>query len=206
LYDEADGILIYDLNNEIYFADSKSEPAAQQTVRLLNRQNDTVVHGEILLPYMEAQGYHISAPYQYLVCMETIPYAITENAYTIQKADQASLSFICANYSNTNLATAEYIGSRIQEGMLIVCDHKKAVGFIGTHNSGSIGILEVLEAYRRKGIGELLTKTMLNERIKTGMLAFAEVYPDNEKSLSLANKLHLQRSQGMIYWADTQAS
>ncbi len=163
-----------------------------------------MIRGKFLQPYMREQGYHLSDPYHYLVCMETVPYKMTNTPYSIQKADESLLSFICANYSNDGLATVEYIGSRIQEGMLVAYDHKKAVGFIGTHDSGSIGILEVLETDRRKGIGELLTKTMLNDRIEKGLLPFAEVYPDNKQSLALAKKLHLQKSKKLIYWAATR--
>lgn len=73
--------------------------------------------------------------------------------------DDIYSEYVYNNYSSKDTVDVDYIKNRIKTNtMLGAFIDKKLVGFIGTHEEGSIGILEVLPQYRKRGIGEMLQK------------------------------------------------
>ncbi len=74
------------------------------------------------------------------------------------------------------------------------------IGFIGSHLEGSIGLLKVLDAYRRNGYGEILVKFMINVFLDRGLLPFAQVEPDNQASMKLQEKIGLVKSEKVVGW------
>lgn len=73
-------------------------------------------------------------------------------------------------------------------------------GFIGEHEEGSIGMLEVFEEHRRKGLGYILQATAINKALDEGRIPFGEIIIDNEKSINLQKKMGLEISEGKTYW------
>lgn len=69
------------------------------------------------------------------------------------------------------------------------------LAFIGRHAEGSMGLLEVLPPYRRRGLGRALQIHMINLELTLGHLPFGQVFEDNAPSLAL------QRSLGMTFSA-----
>lgn len=76
----------------------------------------------------------------------------------------------------------------------------KLAGFIGCHLEGSMGLLEVLPEYRRKGIGMQLEGFLINHLREQGLVPFAQVVEGNEASMALQKKLGLEISRDCIYW------
>ena len=74
------------------------------------------------------------------------------------------------------------------------------VGYIGVHDEGSMGMLHVFPAYRRRGYAEALYGTLINNQLCRGRLPFAQIFADNTASLQLQRKLGLRVSDGLIYW------
>ncbi|WP_283683395.1 GNAT family N-acetyltransferase [Parablautia sp. Marseille-Q6255] len=74
------------------------------------------------------------------------------------------------------------------------------VGFIGSHLEGSMGLLEVLPAYRRRGYAVELEQFMIAHMHRQGLFAFAQIETWNEKSLNLQKKLGMQISEEKVYW------
>ena len=68
---------------------------------------------------------------------------------------------------------------------------EELVGFVGEHEEGSIGMLEVKRRWRRSGWGEALEATKINDCLSRGELPWTEVYPQNKNSLILQRKLGL---------------
>ena len=73
-------------------------------------------------------------------------------------------------------------------------------GFVGFHEEGSIGMLEVLPAWRRRGLGELLLRAAVNRALERGALPFAQVIEDNAPSLALQQKAGLTLSGTRMFW------
>ena len=74
------------------------------------------------------------------------------------------------------------------------------VGFIGEHEEGSIGMLEVLPQHRRNGYGSDLVAAMVNRQLNRGLIPFAQITPGNEASLSLFGKLGFTVGSEQLYW------
>lgn len=73
-------------------------------------------------------------------------------------------------------------------------------GFIGTHQEGAIGMLEVFPEYRRHGIGQNLIRYMARLWQGRGNVAFAQIVFDNQRSLKLQEKLGTKRSDTLLCW------
>ncbi|SFU77086.1 GNAT family N-acetyltransferase [Butyrivibrio sp. M55] len=87
-----------------------------------------------------------------------------------------------------------------RENIIMGYENGEAVGFIGEHMEGSIGLLQVLEKHRRKGYGISLEKEMIRRTIAKGYVPFGQVVVDNTASLELQKKLGLTKSEGTIFW------
>lgn len=73
-------------------------------------------------------------------------------------------------------------------------------GFIGWHTEGSIGYLEVLPEYRRRGLGFLLETEALRRMLERGEIPFCHIYHTNEVSMNLQKKMGWTISDDYIYW------
>ncbi len=80
-----------------------------------------------------------------------------------------------------------------------ICGGKLA-GFIGRHGDGSMGMLEVYEDFRRRGLGEQLEIFMINYVMTFGRTPHCDVYTDNIASQRLQEKLGLTPTPFYTYW------
>lgn len=76
----------------------------------------------------------------------------------------------------------------------------KIVGFAGIHDEGTIGLVEVIDQYRRQGIAQMLETYLMDKLIKSGELVYLQVEVDNESSMRLHEKLGYQRGDDIITW------
>lgn len=76
-------------------------------------------------------------------------------------------------------------------------------GFIGFHEDGSGGMLEVLPQFRRLGIGTALEIGLHNLALSRGWTPYGQIYADNEASLKLQERLGMVLSDpdgDVLYW------
>lgn len=81
-----------------------------------------------------------------------------------------------------------------------IFEKNELAGFIGIHDEGSMGILEMRNEYKRKGYGYLLEGYLINYFIDQGWIPFCQIIQDNLPSLALQKKLGLSLSKGLSYW------
>lgn len=74
------------------------------------------------------------------------------------------------------------------------------IGFIGNHLEGSMGLLEIFPEYRRLGYGTLLESYLVNQMLDKGLVPFAQIEIDNDRSKALHNKLGFTISEDSFYW------
>ena len=97
--------------------------------------------------------------------------------------------------------TEPYITSRIAAGrMWGVFDGGSLAGFIGTHVEGSMGILEVLPEYRRRGYGLALEQFLIAWHLERGWTPFGHVIDGNEASIRLQKKAGLVCAELPTIW------
>lgn len=73
-------------------------------------------------------------------------------------------------------------------------------GFIGKHDDGSGGMLEIFPQHRRKGLGMAMEVFLLNDDLNKGYVPYGQVFVTNEKSINLQQKLGMTQSKGQICW------
>ncbi len=78
----------------------------------------------------------------------------------------------------------------------------KLAGFIGMHDDGNMGLLTVLEEYRRRGIGEALEKFLINYVMSFGRTPICDVFEENAPSIALQQKLGLVVSPYYTLWSE----
>lgn len=96
---------------------------------------------------------------------------------------------------------SDYIDERIEAGVMHgAFIEDELVGFIGCHDDGSIGMLEVSPNHRRQKIGKALEVYMINRGIELGWIPYGQVIEGNEASFALQDNLGLHTSKESIWW------
>ncbi len=73
-------------------------------------------------------------------------------------------------------------------------------GFIGMHTEGSMGMLEILPEYRRRGYAYRLECFLVDWFLKAGRVPYCHVIDGNEASVALQKKVGLVRAEKPSYW------
>ncbi|MBD5133587.1 MAG: GNAT family N-acetyltransferase [Clostridiales bacterium] len=117
----------------------------------------------------------------------------------IRQLEASHLATVCANYQ---MEDEEYLGWLIDHGELYgAFDGGALMAFAGCHAEGSMGLLEVLPQYRRRGLATLLQSHMIRRELSRGHVPYGQVFDGNEPSLALQRSIGMTRSMGQLYWA-----
>ena len=73
-------------------------------------------------------------------------------------------------------------------------------GYIGRHDEGSIGLLEVFPKFRRMGLGAFLVDYSVLKLTQKGEIAYCNIETTNEKSLKMHLKMNFIPSANLVYW------
>lgn len=117
----------------------------------------------------------------------------------IRPFKKEDIPFLMEHYRT--VASEAYFEERIDENELFAGYRDgKLCAFIGFHDDGSGGMLEVLPEFRRLGIGSALEIFLHNEALKRGWTPYGQIFVGNEPSRKLQQSLGLTVSDGAIYW------
>lgn len=109
---------------------------------------------------------------------------------------------LCAAHYHPGDDDPTYILSRIRAGQLWgLFVEGELAAFIGTHHDGSMGVLVVLPAYRRRGLGATLEGWLIAKQLRQGWRPYCHVYLDNEASHALQARLGLTPAPDHVMWA-----
>jgi tRNA (guanine37-N1)-methyltransferase len=134
---------------------------------------------------------------QYLYGVQQVENAMVDFKKLL--CDDETIDFVQKNYSlgYTKEQVSHVLSDRALYGGFV---NGEICGFVGVHEELSVGLLEVLEKFKRKGIGSFLLKTCVNEVIKSGYTAFCHVRSENVASIELHKKLNCQPYSEEVYW------
>lgn len=79
-------------------------------------------------------------------------------------------------------------------------DGGQLAGFIGLHPEGSMGMLEILPEFRRKGYGYALEAHLIAEHLRRGWVPYCHVVDGNTASLALQKKLGMEKAELPAIW------
>ena len=128
---------------------------------------------------------------------EPLRYTLPENA-EIRPLDPCHAGFVHEHYHMVD--DIAYIRERIRAGMYGAFVGGYLAGFVGTHDEGSIGMLEVLPEFRRLGLAYALEAHLINRLLESGHTPYCQVSIKNEPSIALQRKLGMEFSSAVIHW------
>ena len=123
--------------------------------------------------------------------------------FVVRPLGPEHLPLVAAHY---HLTGADYVLGRLEAGVMIgaFTPEGHLAGFMGTHDEGTLGLLEVLPDYRRQGVARLLQSHMTNRALDRDEIPYGQIFDGNSPSLALQRSLGFQCSQGFLYWPEFQ--
>ena len=190
LYAGEDGVVLYDTGCGAYMLSAR--PGAEdRLLSLLPAHCDSIVAHETSTWQRALERWHfahsqICFSAAYLSCrpLHLAPFRGQLRPLTPDLApwvfDHYGLAF----------GGVDHIRKAIRRGMLGLYPPGEDLpaGFVGFHDEGSIGMLEVLPPFRRRGCGLVLLQAAVNLALERGSLPFGQIFHDNAPSLALHRK------------------
>ena len=120
--------------------------------------------------------------------------------FDIRVLSEESVPFLVAHYDHPS-ATVKHMRERVCGGLMLgAFRHEQCMGFAGLHEEGAIGMLKVLPEYRRQGVASALVLELTRRLMLAGRIPYTHVYPTNEVSMALQEKLGFIRAQHTVTW------
>ena len=191
LYAAEDGVLIYLAQGNIYMLSAASKECAQKITAQITDASMLVLHQ----PYLKDELMRRFSLTGYMPCHQAAwlsdsPAPSSTQDYDIRLLTEADLPFVREHYDN--ISDEVYLLERLKAGMLGIYVEGELAGFIGTHTEGTIGLLEILPAYRRLGLAFALERAMMRRQQGLGRIPYAQIKEGNEASLKLHWKLGME--------------
>ena len=119
---------------------------------------------------------------------------------TVRPLTMDDLDFVLENYHHPG-AFESHIRGRIAEGMLGAEVDGELAGFIGVHQEGCMGLLEILPQFRRRGIAEVLEAALIRRQLERGSWPYGHVIVGNHASDALQKKMGMTfDNRRLMYW------
>ena len=193
------GLLLRDRRSGVTMLSAADEPSARQLLycvpdlRLL-----TCTLPELAPVLARLYGLHGADPCWQFVYDAPEPPAIPSGV-TLDAASEADVRQLAGIY---RLGGEDDIAEARARGELFTGHDSSGntVGFIGVHSEGSMGMLEILPAFRRHGYGAALETLLIRERLQGGHLPYCHVLLHNQASYRLQQKLGLRLAARKTIW------
>lgn len=207
LYDGEDGVMILETRSQIYMISMEQEETCFQ---ILKHYPPAVyaVHQKNIASALQEQYhfpefhpcYQYCYPYEILHGEQLAKAGITEKEISqVRLLDERYLEIVIRYYDAMD--DPAYIRELMERGQLWgIFEKEDLAGFIGEHLEGSMGLLEVLPEYRRKGYGTVLEAFLIRRMLSQERTPFCQVFEGNVVSEKLQQKLGLERSKQMTWW------
>ena len=200
MYAGEDGVLIHLEHGNIHMLSAASEESAVKIAAQITDASMLVLHQ----PYLREE---LMARFSLTGCMSCHQAAWLSDApvppqpgdIDIRSLAEVDLPFVHEHYDN--ISDEEYLLERMKAGMLGIYVENELAGFIGTHTEGTIGLLEILPAYRRRGLAFALEGAMMCWQQERGRIPYAQIKEGNEASLLLHKKLGMEVTpEASVLW------
>lgn len=200
LYAEDDGVLLYNRSGEVYLLSAESDAGFDALCGLIRDPDQLVTHQTRYMPALR-ERFGLKGEMTCFQCVyeggTPLPVELPEG-FTLRALTQENLDFVLAHYEQ--VPDPEYISGRIRDGMLGAFRGETPAGFIGTHDEGSMGLLEVLPEYRRRGLAQALESAMIDRLLEKGQTPYGQLFTTNEVSRALQQKLGLSVTTEQLAW------
>lgn len=200
IYADSLGVMVFNNNSDAYGISADIETDIDGMLNLCKADADCfVTHQDFYFNKIEERfGLKQKVECYQAVYTKKIPIQHSYD-FEIRELTLDYIDFVVKNYSRS--ADADYITERINSkcmyGAFLGAD---IMGFIGVHDEGAMGMLEVMAEHKRKGVGYALEAYLINEKLKQGHIPYAHIIISNTASYSLQKKLGLEFADGIVSW------
>lgn len=133
--------------------------------------------------------------------MQESPPEVPKSDFTIRPLSVAWADTLMMHYGHA--CEPAYMQGRLAAGVMLGAFSGEALaGFIGLHEEGSMGMLEVLPAFRRMGLGTLLAAYLSGWLCKQGLTPFSQFTKDNVASRALHEAMGFAISTEQVFWLE----
>ncbi len=200
LYAGSDGVLIYNKPGYCYSMIAESHDTFLKMCALMEKPEMVSIHQyEFVDELMQRFSFTKKMDTRSVVFLSKVPVRIAPpRGISFKRLEMTNLPFVMETYHNA--PNEEYMVSRIEEGMIGAFDGERPVGLIGTHGEGTMGMLEIIPEYRRRGIAMALENEMINLLLEQGRLPYGGVVLGNTASEELQAKLGGTMSDKPLIW------
>ena len=199
-YAGRDGLLLWDKESGAWFLSARSEEDLNRALALIPREARLATCHEDW--YLDAVERHLGlkggAFFQSVWTKEQPP-ELPPFQGELRRLGPEWAERVAEAYCQT-FGDVDYILGAIDRGMLGLFDGEKLAGFIGVPAEGSLGMLEVLPPYRRRGYGLVLQLAIIRAALAEGRYAYGQVAEHNAASLALQQKAGMTVCPEKIYW------
>ena len=129
---------------------------------------------------------------------ELPPEEIRRPGTSFRMLKEEDLPFIRETYTGFDADDA-YLQRCLKRGMLGIETEGQLAGYIGTHDEGAMGLLQILPQYRRRHFAEALETAMIRFLMAEGLPVWGQVEESNTASRRLQEKLGFAWGD-MCYW------
>lgn len=194
------GALLCDRPSGTYMISADTEAVARECLEKLDRIELLVCHQELYKDMVSSvYGLTMSERCYQAAYLGKKALPEPDADWKIRPLDESYLAFVREHYQM--VPEEGYIHDRLTSGMMygIFVDDVPA-GFVGMHAEGSLGMLEILPEYRRKGLAYALEAYAINRMLERGWTPYGQVIDGNLASMGLQKKLGLSISDKTCYW------
>ena len=193
------GIFIYDRQGEVYVLYAPTE-----TGKLWLRKHEErdyhliVLYDDALIAFaVEQFGFGAGEKCKQVVWTAKEPPCCT-NMLRTRTATEDDIPLCMSIYRNSS---EEDVREAVLAGDVVLgYEGEELAGMIGLHTEGSMGMLEVLPAFRRKGYGTELEKALIARQLSAGLIPYGQVYLSNAASFALQESIGMACSEGTMTW------
>ena len=195
-----DGVLLYDPPSEVWFVDADTPVVLEEMLPLMEGCTILTGHQMWYKDILAARfGFHTEQICRQSAWLGGEPPAPLAFGGELRRLDRSWAVWAEAHYSHS-FGGVSYMEESIDRGMLGAFVDGRPAGFVSFHVEGSIGMLEVLPQYRRRGVGEALLRGAVALAMEQGKYPYGQVFTDNGPSLALQEKVGMTLSQELLFW------
>ena len=201
LYAAEDGALAYDAAAQTHMLSAACEESAGRMIGMLD---SSVVMLVLYQPRYSARARAVlGMKGEEMLCVNAVytrdtPVGAPHPGIDIVRLAPEDAAFVAGHYSQID--DVGHIRERIEAGMFGAIVDGAMAGFIGTHTEGSMGMLEILPQFRRRGIAYALEAHMIDHLLAQGRTPYGQIVVGNEASLGLQRRLHMDISKDGLVW------
>lgn len=197
-----DGVLLYDKISAAHMISTNNPSIALHFLGQIEKATLFVAHQNFCLEEIENRfKLKKSMECYQAVLSDKQCLRMPKTPFSYKLLSLAQLDEVCSMYS-IDLGS-DYLKNRIlHQDMYGAFDGDILVGFIGLHAEGSMGMLEVKEAYRFKKVASSLVIYLSNILLQQDKTPFSQLKISNTASRKLNEKLGFTISDKTLFWLE----